>query len=80
MLYPVEKLLNNRDNFRTIRQTAKVREALAQMAQGDFSQLPVVDEQGNLVGLISEQTITRTYYHVDENVSIIAWRPPSRST
>ena len=70
MLYPVEKLLNNRDNFRTIRQTAKVREALAQMAQGDFSQLPVVDEQGNLVGLISEQTITRTYYHVDENVSL----------
>lgn len=70
MLYPVEKLLNNRDNFHTIRQTAKVREALAQMAQGDFSQLPVVDEQGNLVGLISEQTITRTYYHVDENVSL----------
>lgn len=70
MLYPVEKLLANRDNLCTIRQTAKVREALAQMAQGDFSQLPVVDEQGNLVGLISEQTITRTYYHVDENVSL----------
>lgn len=70
MLYPVEKLLNNRGAVRSVKQTDKVRVALAQMAQGDFSQLPVIDEQGYLVGLISEQTITRTYYHVDENVSL----------
>jgi CBS domain-containing protein len=40
-----------------------VREALALMMKHDYSQLPIIDRHGHLVGIISEQTITRTYFH-----------------
>ncbi|HMN29841.1 MAG TPA: DUF4268 domain-containing protein, partial [Caldilineaceae bacterium] len=70
MLYPVEKLLANRDNVLCARKQDTVRDALVNLMQNDFSQLPIVDDEGNLVGIISEQTITRSYYHVNDSVSL----------
>jgi CBS domain-containing protein len=70
MLYPVEKLLPNRDKVLCIKQKETVRDALIKMIQNDYSQLPVVDEGGNLVGIITEKTIIRTYYHISERVPL----------
>src|SRR5262245_30055091 len=70
MLYPVEKLLTNRGKVLCAHQKETVRDALVKMVQNDYSQLPVVDDQGNLVGIVTEKTITRTYYHVSESVPL----------
>ena len=71
MLYPVEKLLADRDPLLCVDEGETVRDALVKMVQHDFSQLPIVDKQGNLAGIISEQSITRSYYHLDEKVSVL---------
>lgn len=41
------------------------------MVKNDFSQLPIVDKEGKLVGIISEQTIIRLYYHLKGTVSLL---------
>jgi Domain of unknown function (DUF4268)/CBS domain/Swt1-like HEPN len=41
------------------------------MIENDFSQLPVVDKDDNLLGIISEQRIIRMYYHLVEGVSLL---------
>jgi CBS domain-containing protein len=66
MLYPVEKLLENRDPPLCVGEGDTVRDALVHMVANDYSQLPIVDQGGNLVGLISEQSISRNYYHLGE--------------
>lgn len=70
MLYPVEKLLANRNHPLCINAKETVRDALVKMVRNDYSQLPVVDDAGNLVGIITERTITRTYYHANESVPL----------
>lgn len=70
MLYPIAKLLVNQGEVVTIHAKATVRDALIKMAKHNFSQLPVVDDAGNLTGLISEQTLTRAYYHANDSVSL----------
>src|SRR3712207_5539488 len=70
MLYPVEKLLSNRGKVLCVNQKETVRDTLVKMVQNDYSQLPVVDDSGNLVGIVTEKTITRTYYHVSESVPL----------
>ena len=71
MLYPVEKLLEDREPPLCVTEGDTVRDALVQMVENDYSQLPIVDSKGNLSGLISEQSITRNYYHLDEQVSVL---------
>ncbi len=70
MLYPVERLLSSRGQVICVTHQETVRDALTTMVANDFSQLPVVDSSGRLTGLISEQSITRTYYHISEQVSL----------
>ena len=43
----------------TVRKNDKVTAALALMKQGDFSQLPVVDDEGVVQGLVSYESIMR---------------------
>jgi hypothetical protein len=71
MLYPVSELLAQKGPPLCVHQNETIREALVQMVTNDYSQLPVVDEHGNLIGIVSEQTISRTYYHLDDQVSLL---------
>lgn len=48
-----------------------MREALTLMIQNDYSQLPVVDENGELFGLISYETISRRYFHSSALVPLL---------
>jgi len=70
MLYPVEKLLPNRNAVLCVNGKETVRDALVKMVRHDYSQLPVIDDAGNLTGIITERTITRTYYHVSESIPL----------
>jgi CBS domain-containing protein len=71
MLFPVEQLLKGKDELVKISGQTSVREALQIMFTNDFSQLPVVDGNGNLVGLVTEQTIISTYFHTQGKVSLL---------
>lgn len=71
MLFPIGQLLEGRAAPLCVPRTATVREALGIMVQNDFSQLPVVDDEGHLVGIVTDQTITRTYYLLGEVVSLL---------
>lgn len=68
MLYPVQRLLAWPDEVICVTHQETVRDALTKMVANDFSQLPVIDARGHLTGIISEQSITRTYYHISEQV------------
>lgn len=71
MLFPIERLLVGREDPTCVRQDQTIREALVLMLQSDFSQLPVIDNEGELVGLISSDTIIHRYFHVDGEVAML---------
>lgn len=71
MLFPVEQLLKDKDELVKIPRGASVREALQTMFKHDFSQLPVIDGNGKLVGMVTEQTIISTYFHTQGKVSLL---------
>lgn len=70
MSFPISKLIENQREVVTIASTATVREALTRMVANDFSHLPVVDGDGKLVGLVSEQSITDTLFHTRGKVPV----------
>lgn len=70
MLFPVQQLLEGKDAPVVVKRADKVSAALAVMVKNDYSQLPVVDSAGNLLGMITEQSIISTYYHTGGAVSI----------
>lgn len=70
MLYPVEKLIKDQELL-CVTEEKTVRDAQTVMLAHDYSQLPIVDGEGNLKGSISEQSIARNYYHVDEGASVL---------
>src|SRR5215469_13259162 len=73
MLFPLERLIDRPDkpDLVCIRQDETIRDALECMIENDFTQLPVVDKDGDLAGIISEQRIIRMYYHLIEGVSLL---------
>jgi CBS domain-containing protein len=71
MLYPIEKLIEGRPDPLCVHLHQKVADALELMIKNDYSQLPVVDDQGYLTGVISDQSIIRTYYHERAAVSLL---------
>lgn len=73
MLFPLERLIDRpeKPDLIWVRQDQKIRDALKCMIENDFSQLPVVDNNDNLVGMISERRIARMYYHLEEGVSLL---------
>jgi CBS domain-containing protein len=50
---------------------APLRQALRTMIENRFGQLPVVDEHGCLLGMLSQQSILRTYYHTDGALNLL---------
>jgi CBS domain-containing protein len=68
---PINELLLNRENPTCVTHQETVRDALVKMVEHDFSQLPVVNEEGYYTGIISEQTISRQYFHLNNAVSLL---------
>lgn len=66
MLFPISELIQEKDKLITVTKDSKIRDALAIMLENDYSQLPVVDEDGNLTGIITEQSILSFYFHLEE--------------
>ncbi|MHB1416589.1 MAG: CBS domain-containing protein [Chloroflexota bacterium] len=71
MLFPLHRLLEGRAAPTCIGRATTVREALGLMIGHDFSQLPVVDAEGHFLGLVTEQTILRTYFHTDASAPLL---------
>jgi CBS domain-containing protein len=71
MLFPIERLLEGRDAPLCVKASASVREALSLMIEHDYSQLPVISEDGLLVGIVSHEMISRRYYHLDGAVNLL---------
>lgn len=61
MSYPIRKLISGQ-KVACINHKETVKDALVKMVSQDYSQLPIVDEKGRLMGVISEQTIVRRYF------------------
>src|SRR5437660_7745692 len=70
MLFPLEKLLKAGKPI-CIHRDKTIWDALQLMVENDFSQLPVVDSQGKLLGIISEQSIVRKYRLIGRSVSLL---------
>jgi CBS domain-containing protein len=71
MLFPIRQLLDGKEPLLSIVRDTKVRDALALMFEYDYSQLPVIDNAGNLIGQISEQSVISTYFHIEGTVSLL---------
>lgn len=71
MLFPVKELIEGREEPLCVSTDKTVGDALTLMVVHDYSQLPIVDGDGNLCGIITEATINRTYYHAGGNVSLL---------
>lgn len=65
MLFPLSKLLEGRESPLCVAPSQTLREALALMIEHDYSQLPVKDPSGHLMGLITEAAIVRKHFHLD---------------
>jgi CBS domain-containing protein len=59
MPYSVEHLIENQGNVVVIQKTDTLTTALDLMTENDFSQLPVVGEKGNLLGMVTYESIMR---------------------
>ena len=69
MIVTVRRLLKGRPKPICVGRQATLKVALKLMIDKDFSQLPVVDEQDELVGMLSEQSISRTLFHKESRSS-----------
>lgn len=67
MLYTIRQLVAGRPDPVCVPRTLPVKEALDVMIQHDFSQLPVIDQHGMFLGLLSERDLLRTLYHLNNS-------------
>jgi CBS domain-containing protein len=70
MLYSLEQVLANRPPLLTVRHDAPLLDAFRLMIERRLGQLPVVDEAGRLVGVISQQTLLGIYHMTDGKVPL----------
>ena len=71
MLFPIRQLIEDREKPLCISRALTVSDALSLMIEHDYSQLPVLDDAGKLIGIISEKSITNTYFNSGGNVPIM---------
>jgi CBS domain-containing protein len=57
MPYLIESIVNQQKNLVTVEEDDKVTNALDRMIGYDYSQLPVVDKEGQLTGIVTYQSI-----------------------
>ncbi len=70
MLYSLEQVLANRRLLVTVRQDASLLDALRLLIERRLGQIPVVDDCGRLVGVVSQQAILGIYFLTDGQVSL----------
>jgi len=68
MPYPVQNLIEGRGEPVCVRSDDAVQEALRLMTEHDFSQLPVVDEDGKPLGLVTHESISRALNYLGVRV------------
>src|SRR5579872_1416696 len=71
MLFPLAKLIQDRPPLLCIGSDKTVADALELMIQHDYSQLPIIDKSGLLVGVVSEESIIRTLFHTAGAVPLL---------
>lgn len=72
MALPIAQILEGRRKPICIRHDQTVNEALQVMFSNAFAQLPVINANNHLQGLISYRTILRSYYHTGGKVDLLA--------
>jgi hypothetical protein len=70
MQYPIKKIIEGRDSLLGIGERQTVREAMELMMENNFSQLPIINAGGKLIGIISEQSINQTCLHLGQKVGV----------
>ncbi|MBL23332.1 MAG: hypothetical protein CMM48_15755 [Rhodospirillaceae bacterium] len=64
---PIEDLLTERSrNLFTIHPDKSVEDAIAILAENDIGALPVCDDRGKMVGIMSERDIVKSFNKTDE--------------
>lgn len=74
MPLPLSQILEGRRKPTCVRQKQTVREALQVMLGNSYNQMPVVDDNGQLKGMLSFRTIMRTYFHTGGKVDLLDLR------
>jgi len=69
MLFPVSKLIQEKDPPLCTSASDSVETALSRMIEHDYSQLPVTDSTGRLIGMITNQSIIRMVFYTGGNIS-----------
>ena len=62
MAIRVSEIIKDHDDLITVKDDVSIFDALSIMITNDFSQLPIVDKNGNLLGLITQEKIIKEYY------------------
>ncbi len=65
MPYPVQNLLENKNEPVVAQLSFSVRAVLGLMLENDYSQLPVVDQQNTPIGFVTFRGITRTLLYLE---------------
>jgi CBS domain protein len=68
---PLSRFAQGAAQLVTMERKAPIHEALQLMTEREFSQLPIVGEQGNLLGMVSEQSIVRSQFQMGARVHIL---------
>ena len=71
MQFPLDLLLHGHGDPLCVERDLPIRDALRLMIEHDYSQLPVIDEHGQLSGIISEQTLVRSHFHSNGKVALL---------
>jgi len=67
----LERLVAGRKPLVCTTPQTPLREAMRTMIENRYGQLPVLDEHGCLLGMLSQQSILRTYYHTEGQVDLL---------
>lgn len=67
----LERFVTGRKPLVSTAPDTPLRQALGVMIENRFGQLPVIDAHGCLLGMLSQQSILRTYYHTDGAVALL---------
>ena len=77
MPFPVKSLIQGRSKPVTVTPKTTALEALQEMMRHDYSQLPIVDEQGRPEGLITSDSILRSLSHFQTTINQLHVRDAS---
>jgi hypothetical protein len=68
---PLTRFVQGAGQLVKVDRKTPVLDALHLMTEHDFSQLPIVDEHGRLLGMVSEQSIVRSQFQMGARVHIL---------